>query len=125
MAAWRDGTKVGTCAWSLATCTRKGLSRPMASWTRRRWPSDTRFMRQAGSTSRTCISLSRRAGSTPFTLVIIVSALMSPCAGRIATLAMRAAMLIVSFHRKIATQPLQSQCYQPTVGEHLLALQTC
>jgi len=59
--------------------TSKGLSRPMASCTRRRWPSETRFMRQAGFTSRTCISRARRAGSTPVTLLIMVSALMSPC----------------------------------------------
>jgi len=50
----------------------------MASCTRRRWPSETRFMRHAGFTSRTFISRSRRAGSTPVTLLIMVSALMSP-----------------------------------------------
>ena len=50
--------------------------------TRRRWPSDTRFRRQAGSMSSSSISRARRAGSTPSTLCMMSPAPMSACSHR-------------------------------------------
>lgn len=53
----------------------------MAICTRRRCPSDTRCMRQAGLMSMTSNSIARRAAPTPRTFSSMAPALMSACTG--------------------------------------------